>query len=152
MHAFLLSLEGIEVVVHTHPTPLLALLCLENSHEIARQRLFPDEIVCCGPRACLVPYTDPGLPLGQAVRRGVLGYRDEEGELPKTIWIQNHGLICIGKTASEVLTATRMSVKAARIWLAALQTGQRLTTLTKEQIERIHGRPDEHYRQRMLWK
>jgi L-ribulose-5-phosphate 4-epimerase len=151
MHALLLSLPGVEVVVHTHPTPLISILCLENWEEISRQRLFPDEIVCCGPRACTVPYADPGQPLAREIRRSVQSYAAEEGGWPKTIWIQNHGLICPGATPQEALTATRMSVKAARIWLGILQTGEKTRTLSEEQIRRIHGRPDEHFRQAQLW-
>ncbi|CAN5418919.1 hypothetical protein BH11ARM1_BH11ARM1_01890 [soil metagenome] len=152
MHAFLLSLPGINCVIHTHPTPLLPLLCSYDLEDLARKRLFPDEIVCCGPRACVVPYTDPGLPLGKAVRTAVLKYEAEENEPPKTIWIQNHGLICLGKTGSEAVTATRMSVKAARVWGAAMAIGKPIKSLTESEIQRIHQRPDEHYRQRMLWK
>jgi L-ribulose-5-phosphate 4-epimerase len=152
MHAFLLSLPGVNVVGHTHPTPLVSLLCIDACEEIARQRLFPDEIVCCGPSACVVPYAGPGLELAQAIRSGVRCYVNESGALPKTIWIRNHGLICLGATTHEVLTATRMSVKAARIWLGALQTGVQVRSLSAEQIERIHSRPDEHYRQRLLWQ
>lgn len=152
MHAYLLSLPGINFVGHTHPTPLLSLLCLNACETIRSQRLFPDEIVCCGPSACLVPYAGPGLELARAIRAGVQAYVLETGALPKTIWIRNHGLICIGSTPREVLTATRMSVKAARIWLGALQTGLDIVTLTPQEIERIHTRPDEHYRQRLLWQ
>jgi rhamnose utilization protein RhaD (predicted bifunctional aldolase and dehydrogenase) len=152
MHAYLLSLPGIEIVAHTHPTPLLSLLCTDYCEVICRQRLFPDEIVCCGPSACLVPYAGPGQELAQAIREGVRSYADENGALPKTIWIRNHGLICVGKSTHEVLTATRMSVKAARVWLGAIQTGKPVKTLTPEQVERIHTRPDEHYRQRLLWQ
>jgi L-ribulose-5-phosphate 4-epimerase len=150
MHAYLLSLSGVEYVAHTHPTPLLSLLCLPDAEQIARHRLFPDEIVCCGPRACWVEYADPGHSLSVAIRKAVEDFRGEEGELPKTIWLQNHGLICMGRTPEEVLSATQMSVKAARVWLGALQAGKFPLTLTKQQIERIHRRPDEHYRQRLL--
>jgi rhamnose utilization protein RhaD (predicted bifunctional aldolase and dehydrogenase) len=152
MHAYLLSLPGVSFVGHTHPTPLLSLLCLDECEKIRDQRLFPDEIVCCGPSACLVPYAGPGLDLARAIRSGVQSYVQENGFLPQTIWIRNHGLICIGSTASEVLTATRMSVKAARIWLGALQTGMDIVTLPAHEVARIHTRADEHYRQRLLWQ
>ncbi|HSI73458.1 MAG TPA: class II aldolase/adducin family protein, partial [Fimbriimonas sp.] len=123
MHAYLLTLPSIAVVAHTHPTPLLPILCTDACEQICNQRLFPDEIVCCGPSACLVPYAGPGQELAQAIREGVRIYVEQNDALPKTIWIRNHGLICIGATTHEVLTATRMSVKAARAWLGLLQTG-----------------------------
>jgi rhamnose utilization protein RhaD (predicted bifunctional aldolase and dehydrogenase) len=151
MHALLLSIPEVEVVVHTHPTPVLALLCMEDAPKIARQRLFPDEIVCCGPRACHVPYADPGIPLARAIKESVEAFVESEGAWPKTIWLQNHGLICLGRSAAEVIAATRMQVKAARVWLAASSSGGIPTTLTPEQIARIHTRPDEHHRQKLLW-
>ncbi|MEZ0325852.1 MAG: class II aldolase/adducin family protein [Fimbriimonas sp.] len=152
MHAYLLSLPGVSFVGHTHPTPLLSLLCLDVCEAIKDERLFPDEVVCCGPSACLVPYAGPGLDLAKAIRAGVQAYVKKNGWLPQTIWIRNHGLICIGSTAAEVLTATRMSVKAARVWLGALQTGNSPAPLPQNEIQRIHTRPDEHYRQRLLWE
>jgi ribulose-5-phosphate 4-epimerase/fuculose-1-phosphate aldolase len=92
------------------------------------------------------------LPLAQAVRAATERYVDDLAAFPKTIWLQNHGLICPGRTCAEAIAATRMSVKAARVWLQALQTDQKVHELTQEQIARIDKRPDEHYRQRMLWQ
>ena len=152
MHAYLLGLPDVEIVGHTHPTPLVSLLCTENPEHLARQRLFPDEVVCCGPAAAFVPYVDPGFRLAGAVRASVEQFVEEHGSLPKTIWLQNHGLIALGKSPREIESATQMSIKAARVWLAAVSSGRKLSPLTKEQIERIHTRPDEHYRQKLLWE
>lgn len=150
MHAYLLSLSNVAYVVHTHPEPLLALLSTEGSESLAAQRFFPDEIVCCGPASCWVPYTDPGLPLAREIRARVEAYRQVQGEYPKTIWLENHGLISLGKSASEAKSGTLMSAKAARVRLAAISSGRPLKPLTEAQIDRIHTRPDEHYRQRQL--
>ncbi len=152
MHAYLLGLPGVSIVGHTHPTPLLSLLCLEEAEAISQQRLFPDEIVCCGPAAAFVPYVDPGFALASAVRDSVERYVEAHGAVPKTIWMQNHGLIALGKSAREIESATLMSVKAARVWLGALSSGKSIKTLTPEQVARIHTRPDEHYRQKLLWE
>lgn len=151
MHAFLLGLPDVQVIAHTHPTPLLSLLSLEGSAELASQRLFPDEIVCCGPASCYVPYVDPGLPLALEIRRAVTEFIERQGEAPKTIWLENHGLIALARNARDAESASLMAVKAARVWLNALSTGRPVRTLTAEQIDRIHTRPDEHYRQRLLW-
>jgi rhamnose utilization protein RhaD (predicted bifunctional aldolase and dehydrogenase) len=151
MHAFLLGLPDVQVIAHTHPTPLLSLLSLEGVATIASQRLFPDEIVCCGPASCFVPYVDPGLPLAVAIQRSVTEFVEKRGEAPKTIWLENHGLIALGRNVKDAESATFMAVKAARVWLGALSSGRALKTLTPEQIDRIHTRPDEHYRQRLLW-
>jgi rhamnose utilization protein RhaD (predicted bifunctional aldolase and dehydrogenase) len=150
MHAHLLSLPEVRFVTHTHPTPLVSLLSLDIAKDIASRRIFPDEIVCCGPSTCFVPYTDPGLPLARAVRTAANGFIEREGLVPKTLWIGNHGLIALGSTYKQAWAATAMSVKAARIWLGALATGHEPCTLTRDQIDRIQARPDEHYRQRLL--
>lgn len=150
MHAWLLSLPGVQFVAHTHPTPLLSLVSSKRASTLAKQRLFPDEIVCCGPETVFVPYTDPGLPLAQAIKASVEEFISRREETPKTIWLENHGLIALGQTAREALSATLMSIKAARVWLNGLASGLELKPLTAEQISRIHTRPDEHYRQQLL--
>jgi rhamnose utilization protein RhaD (predicted bifunctional aldolase and dehydrogenase) len=152
MHAYLLSLPGVSFVGHGHPTPLLSLLCLEGADQLAKQRLFPDEIVCCGPAAAFVPYVDPGLPLARAIRNSVEKYVAEQGSVPKTIWLENHGLIALGRSPREIESAMCMSVKAAKVWLGAYASGRPIKALTSEQVARIRTRPDEHYRQRLLWE
>ena len=151
MHAWLLTLPDVHFVAHTHPEPLLALLSLEEARDYASKRLFPDEIVLCGAASCWVPYCAPGLPLSIEIRNAVIEFEKSRGVFPKTIWLQNHGLIALGKTAKEVESATRMSIKAARILLGALQTGKPIRWLTDAEIQQIANWPDEHYRQRMLW-
>jgi rhamnose utilization protein RhaD (predicted bifunctional aldolase and dehydrogenase) len=152
MHAYLLSLPEVEFVGHGHPTPLLSLLVLDNAAQIARLRIFPDEVVCCGPAAAFVPYVDPGLPLALAIKESVETFVKEHGSIPKTIWLQNHGLIALGRSTNEVKSAMQMSVKAARVWLAATGSGRVIRHLTPEHVARIHTRPDEHYRQQLLWQ
>lgn len=151
MHAYLLQLPGVNFIGHTHPTPLISLLSVEGCKEIAAMRLFPDEIVCCGPATAFVPYTDPGLPLARAIKASVEEFALKYEMAPKTIWLQNHGLIAVGKSASDVESATFMAIKAARAWLGALSSGRKLNPLTEENVNRIHTRPDEHYRQELLW-
>lgn len=152
MHAYLLTLPGIQFVGHTHPTPFVCLMALENVEELASERIFPDEIAFCGHAACYVRYVDPGLKLACAIRERVREFVSRHECLPKTIWLQNHGLITLGGTAKEVETAMLMQVKAARILLGALQTGRGIHFLSPFDVQRIHTRPDEHYRQKLLWE
>lgn len=149
LHALLLDLPGIEFVGHTHPTPVNALLCSQQSEEAIRGRLFPDEVVCCGPESAWVPYTDPGLPLAKAVGEAVDEFIDRWNEPPKVILMQSHGMIAMGATPAQVLAATAMTVKAARVRLGAGAWGG-IRPLTEGELERIYTRPDEHYRQQRL--
>jgi rhamnose utilization protein RhaD (predicted bifunctional aldolase and dehydrogenase) len=146
-HAYLLSLEGVRFVGHTHPTPVNAILCSREGEAAVRGRLFPDEIVCCGVAPVWVAYTDPGQPLSRAIRVGVQAHLDRHGVVPRILLMQNHGLIALGRTAQEVESATAMAVKSARILLGTAAFGGP-NFLTEENVRRIDTRPDEKYRER----
>lgn len=150
LHASLLSMPGIQFVGHTHPVAANAILCSANPELLVNQRMFPDDIVCTGPSAVYVPYTDPGVKLARAVREGVAQYVEANGFLPKLILMQNHGIIAIGKTAKEVETITSMHVKSCTIALGALVAGG-VNFLTPAHVERIFNRPDEKAREAMLF-
>jgi len=149
LHALCLELHGVNFVGHTHPTAINSITCSASFEMAVAGRLFPDEIVLCGPATVTVPYTDPGLPLAQAVKRRIDDYIDDYGETPKIILMQNHGLIVLGGTARQVENTTAMAVKAARVLLGAYALGGP-HFMSQQAVERIHTRPDEHYRQRAL--
>jgi rhamnose utilization protein RhaD (predicted bifunctional aldolase and dehydrogenase) len=148
-HAWLLSQPGISFVGHTHPISCGALLCSPKAQEFAGRRLFPDEIVCCGMRSAFVPYTDPGRQLSLAIRDAVQSFFTEEECLPRVILLGNHGVITLGASAGAVEAAMLMCSKAARIFLGAVAAGGP-DFLEPAQVSRIAGRPDEHYRQKVL--
>lgn len=148
-HTLLLGLEGVNFVGHTHPTAVNALLCSRGAEEFFAGSLFPDQIVCCGIMPLFIPYTDPGLPLARAIGDGVKEYKKKNGELPKAIFLQNHGLIALGKTPAEVESITAMSVKSARVLMGTMAFGGP-RFFTPAQAERIHTRPDEAMRRKML--
>lgn len=150
-HALLLGLEGIRFVGHTHPTVVNALLCSRTAEEYFSGSLFPDQIVVCGPRPLLVPYTDPGLPLAHAIRDGITAHVDRHGELPKVILLRNHGLIALGRTPAEVESVTAMWVKTCRVLAGTMAFGGP-SFLSPENVERIHRRPDEAVRRKLIFK
>ena len=149
-HAYLLTLPGVNYVGHTHPVAVNALLCSKHARTFASRRLFPDEIVCCGVESVFVPYTDPGLKLSQAIKTAVEESIARLARPPRLILLENHGLIALGATPEAVLAATLMAVKAAEIFAGAAAISGEPQFLTPEQVERIAGRPDEHYRQQAL--
>jgi rhamnose utilization protein RhaD (predicted bifunctional aldolase and dehydrogenase) len=149
LHALALKLDGVNFVGHTHPTAVNAILCSQRAEEAIAGRLFPDEIVYCGPAPVYIPYTDPGLPLARKVRAEINRYLDEYRERPKVILMQNHGLIALGQTALEVENVTAMYVKTARVILGAYALGG-IQAMSPEAVARIHTRPDEQYR-RQEW-
>lgn len=148
-HAYLLSLPGVRFVGHTHPVAINSILCSGRAAEFAARRIFPDEIVCCGPESVLVPYSDPGVWLAQAIRSGVESYVAKHGGVPRVILLKNHGVVSLGASAPSVWAGTAMAVKAARIFVGAAAMGGP-DFLDASVVERIGSRTDEHYRQRAL--
>jgi len=149
LHAICLSLEGVNFVGHTHPTAINGLTCSAAFETAVGGRLFPDEIVICGPAPVVVPYTDPGVPLARKVHDLINQYIAEYHQVPKTILMQNHGLITLGRTAQQVENITAMAVKAARVLLGTYALGGP-HFMTREAVDRIHTRPDELYRRKLL--
>ena len=148
-HAYLLTLPDVEFVGHTHPVAVNSLLCSPRARDFAQKRMFPDEIVCCGAQSVWVPYVDPGVPLARAVKAEVEAFRAKFGFVPRTILLENHGLIALGKTANAVLAATLMAEKAARIYIGAASLGGP-KFLSDEDVAYIAGWEAEKYRQKML--
>lgn len=148
-HAWLLALGGVEVVGHTHPVAVNALLCSPRAEYYAARRLFPDQVVYCGPESVLVPYVDPGLKLARAIAAAVDSYRERAGILPKIILVKNHGAIAVGRTTADVAAGLMMAEKSARVFIDAAALGGPVF-MTPDHVARIDGRVDEHYRQRIL--
>jgi len=144
-HAMLLHDCGVNCIAHTHPVAVNRLLCSAHAETFARNRIFPDEVVLCGPESIFVPYVDPGLPLAIAIREQVRAYMAKYEEAPKVILLASHGLITLGSTSTEALNITMMANKAAEILWGALQLGE-VPFMTEEEIMHIYKRPDEIYR------
>ena len=148
-HAYLLTLPGVRCVGHVHAIAVNQILCSPRAREFAERRACPDEIVMCGVESVFVPYAEPGLGLSQAIRREVVAFVKRTGRDPKIILLQNHGIIAVGSSPKAVLGSLLMAEKAAEIFVGAATLGGPVF-LTADQCERIAGRPDEHYRQKML--
>jgi rhamnose utilization protein RhaD (predicted bifunctional aldolase and dehydrogenase) len=148
-HAWLLTLPGVNFVGHTHPVAINAVLATKHARAFATKRLCPDEIVCCGAEFVLIPYVDPGLKLALAIRKGVTAFVRRLARPPRIILLENHGVIALGGTPEAVLAATLMAVKAAEIFAGATALGAP-RFLSDAVARRIAGRPDEHYREKML--
>jgi len=149
LHGLCLNLPGINFVGHTHPVAVNSVTCSAAFDNAFAGRLFPDEIVLCGPAPVTVPYTDPGVPLARETYGRIQTYIQEHNDLPRIILIQNHGLIVLGKTAQQVADTTAMAVKTARILVGTYAAGGP-RFLSPKDVARIHTRPDELYRREKL--
>ena len=148
-HAWLLTVQGVNFVGHCHPLNVNQVLCSPRARDFAERRLFPDEVVCCGPSSVFVPYADPGLALAREIRERTTDYIKINGFAPRLIVLQNHGIIAIGATANSVLACLLMAEKAGEIFVGAASLGGP-NFLPAKHVERIFVRPDEAYRQRQL--
>jgi rhamnose utilization protein RhaD (predicted bifunctional aldolase and dehydrogenase) len=151
LHAICLNLPEVNFVGHTHPTAINMLTCSMAFETAVSGRLFPDEIVVCGLAPVIVPYIDPGLPLAREIRQRIEAYIDTYGERPKTILMQNHGFIALAPSPQQIENITAMAVKTIRILIGAYALGGP-HFMTPEAVDRIHTRPDEHYRQKIIGK
>jgi len=148
LHALALTLGEATFVGHSHPTAVNAVLCSKHAAAVAAGTLFPDHVVVCG-HPLFVPYVDPGVPLGAAVRDGMQSHLELHGAPPKLVYLENHGIVALGRSPAEVLQVTAMAVKAARILLGTFSSGGP-QFLKHSEEERIDTRPDEQYRRELL--
>jgi ribulose-5-phosphate 4-epimerase/fuculose-1-phosphate aldolase len=123
------------------------ILCSPHARAYGEHRLFPDEIVFCGFASVFVQYTDPGLRLAQSIRQETQFFMKKYQCPPRTILLENHGIIVAGRTTKAVLAGAVMAEKAAKIWVgAAALEGPNF--LRQGSAQRIAERSDEQYRQR----
>ena len=149
LHALSLQLPGVSVVAHTHPTHVNTLLCSDRAGELVAGSLFPDQVVVCGAQSLLVPYAEPGLPLGRAFRDGLRVHTDRHGEAPRLVYLGNHGIVALGDSAQQVRQITAMAVKAARVLAGLLALGSP-AFLEPDTVRRLDTRADERHRREVL--
>ncbi|MCE5313478.1 MAG: class II aldolase/adducin family protein [Armatimonadota bacterium] len=148
-HAFLLSQPDVNFVAHTHATAINMITCSTKGKEIIRGRICPDEIVYCGIEPIWIDFVEPGVALGRAIREKVITYQDKHGCNPKTIMMQNHGLVALGRTAHECEAITQMAIKTARVLLGAMAFGG-IHYLTEENVMRIYNSSGKAYRRQQF--
>lgn len=149
LHAVLAETCGAPVMLHTHPTDVLAVLCSGHATRFARDRLSPDHVVLCGPADCLVPYVDPGRELAVRVRTAVAEYTAAHDRPPRTILLGNHGMVALGTSVRDALDVTMMTVKIARVTVLGGSLGG-VRALPAADTVRTDTREDEQYRRRVL--
>jgi rhamnose utilization protein RhaD (predicted bifunctional aldolase and dehydrogenase) len=149
LHALSLQLPGVSVVAHTHPTHVNTLLCSDRAGELVAGSLFPDQVVVCGAESLLVPYAEPGLPLGRAFRDGLRAHTQRHGQAPRLVYLGNHGIVALGDSTQQVQQITAMAVKAARVLAGALAVGAP-AFLHPDTVRRLDTRADEKHRREVL--
>lgn len=141
-HAMLYGYNDVNFVLHTHPPETLTILCSHKIFEFAEARYFPDQVVRNGRKSCVVPYEMPGKKLTEKISHSLDEFISKEGYFPKLILLQNHGIICCGKTGKECLVATSMCEKSAKMF----NNYTKLNPLRDHQVEEIDTCPIELHR------
>ena len=145
LHALCLSEGGAAWVGHTHTVSVNQVLCSVQGAEPFRRHVFPDAIVVCGLHPAVVPYLDPGFALAKAVRNELQRFTAEHGHPPKLLLLENHGVVTLGQSATEVLNIHLMTDKWAKTLLGTYALGGP-RFLPDHEAARIDNRLDEHYR------
>jgi len=148
-HTFLLSFKDVNYISHTHPTNTLKILCSSLDKKFAVKRLFPDQVVFNGVKACLVPYAKPGIELTNLIKKHVSEFISEEKYFPKLILLKNHGIIACGKTIDECIIISEICEKSAEIFIGAVSIDN-ITFLTDESVNDLLIDKNEKYRQELL--
>ncbi len=149
LHAILLSYPGVNFVGHTHPTHTCKVLCSQQAEEMMAGRLCPDHIVVLGNKSLFIPYVDPGLMLAREIRTRVKQYVEEEGNLPRAIFQQGHGVFALGDSPKAVNAITDMTEKMSEIIVGTHAMGGPVF-MPPADVERIYTRPDEKYREKVI--
>ncbi len=88
------NLIGYSYIIHTHPTIVNAMMCAKNAQQEVEERF--------GSEALFVEYTDPGYILFKKLQSQIGTYRENFGQAPKIIFLQNHGIFVGANSAHDV--------------------------------------------------
>lgn len=133
-HAWLLQLDSVNFVAHTHPVNVLKIVSTNKAHKFSRSRFFPDQVVFNGKKSCVIDYAHPGEELAEKIKDGVTRFERKEGFFPSVILLKNHGVICVGKTHNECVISTEIVEKSAEIYLTSAGD---IDLLSEEDIEKL---------------
>jgi rhamnose utilization protein RhaD (predicted bifunctional aldolase and dehydrogenase) len=149
LHALCLYEGNVKWIGHTHPISVMSILCSKDGARPFTQHIYPDEIVGCGEKPMVVPYVDPGLTLARTVRDELKRYMDKFGYAPKLILMENHGMVALGQSPTDVMSISLTADKWAQTLLGTFTMGGP-RYLTGQQSKRIETRPDEVYRRKQI--
>ena len=103
------------VVLHTHPVYLNAFTCMAQGAEALAEAV--------GERVPWLPYVAPGYALGRAVAGLARDHAAQDGRLPDTLVLGNHGLIASAERAPDTVASTERLFSAGQSCFGALPAG-----------------------------
>lgn len=126
-------------VLHVHPPHSVALSLVRDS----LPPVLEEMAMLCGPVVRVADYAPPGTE--ELARSAVRALGDGGATI-----LKNHGLVCVGRSADEVLATAEVCEKAAMVCLLALSTGLSISPLPESEAAGLRRRYLEGYGRR-LW-
>jgi rhamnose utilization protein RhaD (predicted bifunctional aldolase and dehydrogenase) len=123
IYAHLFDMGGPKAAAHTQPVEINQIISSPRARQFADRRTTAEEVISCGSSSVLVPFVDPGLALAKEVKRKVMLWRDRFKAVPTLLLLQNHGMIVLAGEIEEMVKATEMTVKCARVFIGSATIG-----------------------------
>tara|TARA_Y100000310_G_scaffold60501_1_gene55836 strand:- start:60 stop:1133 length:1074 start_codon:yes stop_codon:yes gene_type:complete len=114
--------------LHTHPIVVNIVACRKDWRESFLQ-LFPS--------ALCVSYETPGIDLAMKMKEELENYTNDVSEIPKIIFLQNHGLIISSNNVEETKALTDKVVLDIEKYLGVDYSAYRMTNQVSELINSI---------------
>jgi rhamnose utilization protein RhaD (predicted bifunctional aldolase and dehydrogenase) len=109
--------------LHTHPILVNALLCRKDWLTICDE-LFDNKLT--------IPYKTPGGELAFALKDSIDNYLVQNGEKPRLIFIQNHGLIVSSDNYEDVIKITEDTIdKIAEYFACPMERYKNVTAIAE---------------------
>ncbi len=113
IETFLHALMEGNLVAHTHPVYVNAMVCSSNGRNIASELFEKSKYIW-------LDYHKPGYPLGYALSGGIKEHFREFHNTPGVVFLQNHGLIISGKDFEDINMQTEKVVSDLRSYFSEI--------------------------------
>ena len=118
----------LKYTLHTHPIVINIVACRKDWRESFLQ-LFPN--------ALCVSYETPGVDLAMRIKEEIENNKNDVSEIPKIIFLQNHGLIISSNNVKETKALTDKVVLDIEKYLGVDYSAYRMTNQVSELINSI---------------
>jgi len=132
----------VQCVLHAHPPYTIGL----SACDIEIKHIFPDGVVYLGAKIPMVEYCAPcTMQLAELVKENIKDY--------KVLVLKNHGAITVGENVKTAYLRMELLEGLAYVqWIALNAKGPQgsITTLSKEEVDKILNLESEKYRQKLM--
>jgi len=124
LFAYLLGLDpNLHAAAHIHPVAIDQITASPRARQFADRRTVHSEVIALGSSLLLVNYAEPGIPLMREIEKKMVLWRDRHKSVPRTILIQNHGVVMLGEDAASLWRNVQGLLKYAEVFIGASLLG-----------------------------